>query len=188
MDTPGASVANSGGAGWAARDASERWRVARRAYLAIGPRQADESRMVWAWLWGVGRPVLFVDCEQPLVRAWCRSAPEFLADLAAFAGVPALFVDEVRRLEGAGLFVKGLVDRRSTDGTGAPTFVTGSWSSGGHQMRLPLVSVSLEAPKLGEGLGKLLLRQIGPAGLVLGAEHQGVHHPVEPCDHLVMVR
>ncbi len=52
-------------------------------------------------------------------------AGEFLADCEDLApGVPALFFEEVQRLDEAGLFLKGLVDRR----TGKRLYATGSSS------------------------------------------------------------
>ncbi len=105
--------------------ARQRWREKDRAHLLIGPRQAGKSTALWAHLADLGQPVLFLDCEQELVRAWCRSAPLFLADLEKVAPLPVtLFFEEVQHLEEAGLFLKGLVDRR----LGAPILVTGSSS------------------------------------------------------------
>jgi len=103
----------------------ERWHETDRAHLVIGPRQAGKSTVVWAHLADRGDPVLYVDCEQLLIQDWCRSAPLFLADLEPFLSplVP-LFFDEVQHLEEAGLFFKGLVDRR----IGVPVLVTGSSS------------------------------------------------------------
>jgi hypothetical protein len=60
-----------------------------------------------------GEPWLLLNCEEPSVREWLGSPAEFLADCEALApGVPALFLEEVQRLPEAGLFLKGLVDRR----------------------------------------------------------------------------
>jgi hypothetical protein len=102
-----------------------RWKDIHRAHLLVGPRQAGKSTAIWAHLAEVGEPVLYVDCEQALVREWCRSAPLFLAELEALIGRPvALFFDEVQHLENAGLFVKGLVDRK----VNVPVLVTGSSS------------------------------------------------------------
>lgn len=103
----------------------KRWDETDRSHLVIGPRQAGKSTLVWAHLADRGEPVLYVDCEQPLIREWCRSAPLFLADLEPFltSFVP-LFFDEVQHLEEAGLFFKGLVDRK----IGVPVLVTGSSS------------------------------------------------------------
>jgi predicted AAA+ superfamily ATPase len=103
----------------------ERWAEANRAHLVIGPRQAGKSSLLWAHLAGRGEPVLFVDCEQALVQEWCRSAPLFLADLEDLLPRPVpLFFEEVQHLEEAGLFLKGLVDRR----VAVPLLVTGSSS------------------------------------------------------------
>jgi len=103
----------------------ERWEEANRAHLVIGPRQAGKSTALWAHLAEHGEPALFLDCEQPLVREWCRSAPLFLADLEKLIQRPVtLFFEEIQHLEEAGLFLKGLVDRR----IGVPILVTGSSS------------------------------------------------------------
>lgn len=102
-----------------------KWKDIHRAHLLVGPRQAGKSSAIWGHLAEVGEPVLYVDCEQALVREWCRSAPLFLVELQAQVGGPvALFFDEVEHLENAGLFVKGLVDRR----VNVPVLVTGSSS------------------------------------------------------------
>jgi uncharacterized protein len=102
-----------------------RWREPGRAHLVVGPRQAGKSTAIWSHLAALGEPALFVDCEQPLLREWCRSAPLFLSDLEGALGrlVP-LFFEEAQHLENAGLFLKGLVDR----GVGVPLLVTGSSS------------------------------------------------------------
>jgi uncharacterized protein len=92
--------------------ASERWSELDRAHLVIGPRQAGKSTIIWAHLAARGEPALFIDCEQALVRAWCRSAPLFLGDLEKLAPRPVtLFFEEAQHLDEAGLFFKGLVDR-----------------------------------------------------------------------------
>ena len=105
--------------------ARERWGESGRAHLVIGPRQAGKSTAIWAHLAGRGEPALFLDCEQELVREWCRSAPLFLADLEKLVPRPVpLFFEEIQHLEEAGLLVKGLIDRR----VGVPVLVTGSSS------------------------------------------------------------
>ena len=69
--------------------------------------------------------MLFVDCEQRLIQEWCRSAPRFLGDLETLLERPVtLFFEEAQHLDEAGLFLKGLVDRRP----GVPILVTGSSS------------------------------------------------------------
>jgi predicted AAA+ superfamily ATPase len=73
----------------------------------------------------LGKPVLFVDCQETRVREWCRSAPIVLGDLEGLlSGRVTLFFEEVQHLEEAGLFFKGLVDRRP----GVPILITGSSS------------------------------------------------------------
>jgi predicted AAA+ superfamily ATPase len=91
----------------------------------VGPRQAGKSSAIWTHLAAVGEQALHIDCELRLVRDWCRTAPLFLADIEALLGRPVtLFFDEVQHLEDAGLFLKGLVDRRYP----RPILVTGSSS------------------------------------------------------------
>jgi hypothetical protein len=71
------------------------------------------------------REVLFIDCEQALVQEWCGSAPLFLEELESVIDRPvALFFEEVQHLSNAGIFLKGIVDRRP----GVPLLVTGSSS------------------------------------------------------------
>jgi uncharacterized protein len=107
----------------AASSMTSAWARADSAHLVVGPRQAGKSTMIWAHLANKGEPVLLVDCEQASVREWCSSPPLFLDDLDRLIGerVPLLF-EEVQHLDEAGLFLKGLVDRR----VGAPLLVTGS--------------------------------------------------------------
>jgi predicted AAA+ superfamily ATPase len=100
-------------------------RGSRRAHLVVGPRQAGKSTLVWSVLARDERPVLLVNCEEPLVREWCRSPALFAADLEHW--LPAggvLFLEEAQWLDEAGLFLKGLVDLR----TGRTIVVTGSAS------------------------------------------------------------
>ena len=96
-----------------------------RVVLVVGPRQAGKSTLIWKTLEQAAEPVLFVNCEEPSMREWLSSPAEFLADLAENAGqARALFFEEVQRLPEAGLFLKGLVDRR----TGLRIYATGSSS------------------------------------------------------------
>ena len=96
-----------------------------RVTLVIGPRQSGKSTFLWHTLAATGKPCLFLNCEDPAIAGWLFSPGTFLADLAEFlpAGVP-LFFEEVQALEEAGLFLKGLVDRRS----GRAIYATGSSS------------------------------------------------------------
>lgn len=94
-----------------------------RAHLVIGPRQAGKSTLAWSWLRGLERP-LFVNAEEPVLRAWCTSAAGFLADVTSLGGVDAIFLEEAQWLEEGPRFAKGLVDARP----GVPVLVTGSAS------------------------------------------------------------
>jgi predicted AAA+ superfamily ATPase len=133
--------------------AGGRWHESDRAHLVVGPRQAGKSTAIWAHLGSVGKPALFIDCEQSLVQLWCRSAPLFLADLEGVAPSPVtLFFEEAQHLENAGLFLKGIVDR----GVGAPVLVTGSSSFHlGAKVR-----ESLAGRATREGLLPLSLREV----------------------------
>lgn len=96
-----------------------------RAHLVIGPRQAGKSSLVWSLVRSRGPSVLYLTCDDALVRRWCRSPVQFAAEASELlppGGV--LFLDEAQRLDEAGLFVKGVVDRRP----GWSLVVTGSSS------------------------------------------------------------
>jgi predicted AAA+ superfamily ATPase len=92
----------------------------------VGPRQAGKSTLIWKTLAEAAEPVLFLNCEEPGIRDWLSSPAAFLADLSEWVGesIRALFFEEVQRLPEAGLFLKGLVDRR----TGLRIYATGSSS------------------------------------------------------------
>jgi predicted AAA+ superfamily ATPase len=105
--------------------AQPRWCELGRAHLVIGPRQSGKTTLIWSYLSSRGLPAVMIDCEQQLVRGWCCSAPLFLDDLEKLVKRPVILVfDEVQHLEEAGLFFKGLIDRRYR----APILVTGSSS------------------------------------------------------------
>lgn len=96
-----------------------------RVCLVVGPRQAGKSTLVWLAIERSGHPCLLLDCEEPSVCEWLGSPAEFLADCESVApGVSALLFEEVQRLPEAGLFLKGLVDRRP----GKRLYATGSSS------------------------------------------------------------
>jgi predicted AAA+ superfamily ATPase len=96
----------------------------RHAHLVIGPRQAGKSTLVWSIVQHCDA-LLFLDCEERLIRNWCRSPSLFLADATTLLpGGGVLFLEEAQWLEEAGLFIKGLVDRRPD----WSIFVTGSAS------------------------------------------------------------
>lgn len=94
-----------------------------RAVLVVGPRQSGKSTLLWHSVQAQAEPVLALNCEEPSIREWLRSPALFLSDLAEL-GVqpPVLLLDEVQHLDDAGLFIKGLVDRR----TGIRVLATGS--------------------------------------------------------------
>lgn len=96
-----------------------------RVVLVVGPRQAGKSTLIWKSVEEAAEPVLFVNCEEPSMREWLSSPAAFLADVEEHAGeARTLFFEEVQRLPEAGLFLKGLVDRR----TGLRIYATGSSS------------------------------------------------------------
>ena len=150
-----------------------------RVCLVVGPRQAGKSTLIWLELARRGEPCLLLNCEEPTVREWLTSPAEFLADLDEVApDVPALFFEEVQMLPEAGLFLKGVVDRR----TGRRVYATGSSSFdleagtreslAGRASRVLLLPLSLEelgatvqaAPRLAEQAHDEQVR----AGLLLG--------------------
>ena len=96
-----------------------------RVVLVVGPRQAGKSTLIWKTLSEAGEPVLYLNCEEPSIREWLSSPAEFLADVSeTVGGIGTLYFEEVQRLPEAGLFLKGLVDRR----TGLRIYATGSSS------------------------------------------------------------
>ncbi len=96
-----------------------------RATLIVGPRQAGKSTLAWWTLHQAGLPALLLNCEEPALRSWLRSPALFLDDLGQVVEQPpALLLEEAQWLDEAGLFLKGLVDRRYP----APILVTGSSS------------------------------------------------------------
>jgi predicted AAA+ superfamily ATPase len=91
----------------------------------VGPRQAGKSTLIWKYLADKEEPCLFLNCEEPAIREWLASPAVFLADLEKLTERPvALFFEEIQRLQDAGLFLKGIVDR----GYAASVFATGSSS------------------------------------------------------------
>lgn len=96
-----------------------------KATLLIGPRQAGKSSWIWHRLRELGPGVLFVDCELHRFRSWCADPGAFLGDVAELVASPsAIYLDEIQHLDEAGLFLKGLVDRRPP----CPILATGSSS------------------------------------------------------------
>ena len=94
-----------------------------RVTIVVGPRQSGKSTLIWKTLAENSRPTLFLNCEEPSIRSWLRSPAGLLADLEEWLGeIPDLFFEEIQHLDEAGLFLKGLVDRR----IGRHLFATGS--------------------------------------------------------------
>jgi len=84
-----------------------------RAHLVIGPRQAGKSTLIWSFLADTPGHILYLNCEEPLIREWCRSPGLFSADLEEWLPPGGtLYLEEAQWLEDAGLFLKGLVDLR----------------------------------------------------------------------------
>lgn len=83
------------------------------AMLVVGPRQVGKSTLIWKTLAEDGEPALYLNCEEPSIREWLRSPVEFLADLETLGfDPPQLYFEEIQALDEAGLFLKGLIDRR----------------------------------------------------------------------------
>lgn len=98
----------------------------RKAKLIVGPRQSGKSTLVWSSIRQRDPlSVIYINCEEALVRKWAASPAGMLRDLASeFPSAGTLLFDEVQHLDEAGLVVKGIVDaRRSLD-----ILVTGSSS------------------------------------------------------------
>ena len=98
----------------------------RRAHLVIGPRQAGKSTVIWRLLANRPSPLLFLNCEELVVRQWCRSPGLFAADLSEWLPEGGtVFFEEAQWLDEAGLFFKGLIDantRRRVVVTGSSSF------------------------------------------------------------------
>lgn len=93
--------------------------------LVVGPRQVGKSTLIWHTLRDKGRPFLYLNGDEPSIRAWLSSPALFFEEVRALAGaLPDLFFEEVQRLEEPGLFLKGLADRRP----GVEIFASGSSS------------------------------------------------------------
>src|SRR5258706_7687020 len=144
-----------------------------RVVLVVGPRQAGKSTLIGKTLAEAAEPVLFVNCEEPSMREWLSSPASFLADVAESAGqARALFFEEVQRLPEAGLFLKGLVDRR----TGLRIYATGSSSFdlesatreslAGRAQRHLLLPLSLSEAGAAFTVGSPLAREEGLSQLV----------------------
>jgi hypothetical protein len=93
--------------------------------LVVGPRQVGKSTLIWKYMSATQKPFLFLNCEEMAVREWLISPAMFLQDLHNLIDPPVpLFFEEIQRIPEAGLFLKGLVDRKP----GMLIFATGSSS------------------------------------------------------------
>lgn len=151
-----------------------------KATLVIGPRQAGKSTWVWHGLRDHMPRVLYLDCDLHRVREWCRDPSGFIADLRQIMpDVSAVFLDEAQHLDEAGLFLKGLIDRR----IGCPVVVTGSSSYhlasrtreslAGRARRarlftLSLAEVSADAQALGAAIRQMRIREHFERHIVAG--------------------
>jgi len=95
-----------------------------RAKLIVGPRQVGKT--TWLWHHLGSRPpssLLYLQCEEPLLRTWLSSPISFLDELRReLPEVDTLFLDEAQHLDEAGLVIKGIIDARLD----LDVFVTGS--------------------------------------------------------------
>lgn len=105
--------------------AAESWPTDGRAHVLAGARQVGKTTFLWEHLAARGTPPLFVNAEEPWVRAWLTSPTRALADLRQVVrrGTP-IFIDEAQWLPEAALLLKGLVD----GGLPGPLYVSGSSS------------------------------------------------------------
>ena len=139
-----------------------------RVCLVVGPRQVGKSTLIWKYLSETDKPFLFLNCEEPALREWLTSPALVWDDIRKLADVPVpLFFEEIQRLPEAGLFLKGLVDRR----VGIPVFATGSSSFdlesktreslAGRAVRHQMLPLSLsEITRQVEGTEIMISRQI----------------------------
>jgi len=131
--------------------------------VVVGPRQAGKSTLIWKTLSSMAHPVLFLDCEEPSVRDWLRSPALFHEEVDRVAPrAKAIFLEEVQHLPEAGLFLKGLADRRSRRwvvATGSSSFDLGSKTRetlAGRAERRLVLPLSLAEASEAEGQPDLL--------------------------------
>ena len=84
-----------------------------QAMLVVGPRQAGKSTMVWHLLKHYVPDILFLNMEDPLLRAEKIHPIDLVEHIqGAYPFIKVIFIDEIQHMEEAGLFIKGLVDAR----------------------------------------------------------------------------
>lgn len=170
-----------------------------RVCLVVGPRQVGKSTTIWKHLAESDQPALFLNCEEPAIRQWLTSPALVWDALADLVDPPVpLFFEEVQHLVEAGLFLKGMVDRR----IGVPLFATGSSSfdlaaktreslagRAQRQLMLPLslhemghspkMSPILQAKRYKTLLGKMLCHGGYPTVMLAGAPDKELASLVE---------
>ena len=96
-----------------------------KAFVLVGPRQVGKTTLAWKSLELFMPDLLYLNMEDPLLKAYLESAFEFVELFRKrYASVKAIFVDEIQHMQEAGLFIKGIVDSK----LGVPVLVTGSSS------------------------------------------------------------
>lgn len=107
------------------KEAANKWKVPSQAHLIIGPRQVGKSSAVWKHLSAQSGRVLYLNCEESLIKEWCSSPTIFMKDLQELLdSIDTIFFEEAQHLPDAGLFLKGLIDQK----IGKALIVTGSSS------------------------------------------------------------
>lgn len=122
-----------------------------RVCLVVGPRQAGKTTLIWKTISQTGKPCLYLNCEEYAIRDWLSSPASFIADIKDLITPDTIiFFDEIQHLKEAGLFLKGLVDRRTKHtlfATGSSTFDLESKtreSLAGRALRYLLLPLSFE--------------------------------------------
>lgn len=148
--------------------------------VVVGPRQAGKSTLLWQHLAHQNEPALYLNCEEPLIRDWLISPGLFVQDLErTFPKVRTVLFEEIQHLNEAGLFLKGVHDRR----TGKRFLATGSSSfdlesatreslagRAERHLLLPLSMSELEASDPGaEGLRDLRMRELSTKMTLFGS-------------------
>jgi predicted AAA+ superfamily ATPase len=94
-----------------------------KASLIVGPRQSGKSTLIWHITYTQHLKTLLLNCEEKLVQDITKSPVIFLNEMQNIISYcSVLFFEEVQHLEDAGIFIKGLIDRKPD----IPVIVTGS--------------------------------------------------------------
>jgi predicted AAA+ superfamily ATPase len=104
---------------------SKKWENKKKVHLIVGARQAGKSTVIWKHLAKKNGRVLYLNCEEALIREWCLSPSLFYDDIKGYLNqIDVIFLEEAQHLKEAGLFLKGLSDFKLN----VPLIVTGSSS------------------------------------------------------------